>query len=445
MNQRERIKLRFPSFLKMKKVICVLIVLLATNVIFAQEILGSKREAFMLLPATAVASGAVMNFEYSPSGNLIFLKRMAGKEMLSLLEMKPPKEKIRSHVFNVKTGISKEIPLDDPNGTLEVTILGDDQHLFFSDRTRPTYQGFYNLMSGAIAATKLDLNKIFFTGNVVGFGWLMVEESETDALIVTPQGANHKLTLGSSIGIQQPYKQDQNFIYAAGYSRPFGKYYNLVIRKTDFSVQPIVIPKQEFFSLEASGVDPIFSIQKSDHSTALRYEYLIRSEELSSVMKTREAERRRAENLKSIIPKSVDLSIEDTLARVSPSQKTVAYITGGALLIREITPIDSKLAEKAEESKLKAKAIQEAKQVGTAINIFAADNDDQLPSGEDFNQKLGPYLKNPKVLDGFTFNSKYKNMGEMKDPANEEMGFKSAPGGRAVVYGDGSVRWKPNS
>lgn len=422
----------------MKKFGFTVSILLVSSLAFSQEMLGSKKEAFMLLPANAIASGAVVQFDYSPNGNHIFYKRLSGKDILSLVDSKPPKEKIKNFVYSIKTGTSKEILLDDLNGTLAISPLGDDQHLFFSDYSRPAYQGFFNMNTGLVTKTAIDARKIFHTGDSPGSGWLMLEESDSEVLILTPQGAKHKVNLGTGLGIQRPYKEDTRYIYAGGYSRPPGRYYSLTINKADFTVKTSPITQKEFWMLGESPGFPILGIDTENDLVQLQYDTVPLPGNFSPKIKLEAS-------VPSIIPRSVNLTVADSLAKLAPKLNSVCYLNGGALLIREIVPVDPKLAEKVEESKLKQKALQEAKQVGLAIHLFAADNDDQLPSGEDFNQKLNPYLRDSKMLDGFTFNSKYKNMNEMKDPANEEIGFKPGPGGRAVVYGDGSVRWKPNS
>lgn len=381
-----------------------------------------------------------MEFFYSPGGNLIFYKFLPGKDVKALVEEKPPTSATKNFIYSVKLGTSKQINLQDPNSQLRVSLLGDEKHLFFFDPSRPTYQGFYNLATGAVVPTKIDPMRIFYLGDLEGSSWLMVEQSESEALIVTPQGTTHKVNLGTNLGFQRPYKEDATFIYAGGYSRPMGQFYRLTIRKSDFQFTATSITREEFFKLGSFEPTPKLFVSSLDPVGTVEYQFV----PLPGAPPNRGGKKEISDEMKSIIPKSVDLTIGNTKIEMSPKETSVAYLSGGALLIREIVPIDPNLALKAEEAKLKAQAIREAKMIGLAIAMFAADSDDLLPSGEDFNQKLTPYLKDAKALQGFTFNSKKKNFSEMKDPGNEEIGFKSGPGGRAVVYGDGSVRWKPN-
>ena len=93
---------------------------------------------------------------------------------------------------------------------------------------------------------------------------------------------------------------------------------------------------------------------------------------------------------------------------------------------------------------LKAEAISKSKQVGIALILFASDMEDVLPNGENFVNKLQPYLKNRKMLDGFNYTFAGGPMDQIKDPARTELGFTMAPGGRAVVYADGHAQWVPD-
>lgn len=103
------------------------------------------------------------------------------------------------------------------------------------------------------------------------------------------------------------------------------------------------------------------------------------------------------------------------------------------------------LAMKALEAAEKARIISDAKQVATAMHIYAADYDDNLPSNNgDWMEALFPYTKNRQLFDGFVYTFGGGNLNDIKDPSTTELGYKEGPGGRAVAYADGHVRWIPN-
>ena len=130
--------------------------------------------------------------------------------------------------------------------------------------------------------------------------------------------------------------------------------------------------------------------------------------------------------------------------QLGPTEKSIAYIDNGALLLREIRPFDHELAERMKIEALKAEALSRAKRVGTALMMYAADMDDVLPNGENFVGRLSPYLKNRQMLDGFSYTFAGGPVTQLKDPASTELGFTMGPGGRAVVYADGHAKWVPD-
>lgn len=128
-------------------------------------------------------------------------------------------------------------------------------------------------------------------------------------------------------------------------------------------------------------------------------------------------------------------------AQLPPGERYVAYVVEGALFTRQIVELSLDQYRQMKESASRTIAISNAKQVALGIMMYAADNDDTL--GPDF--KIGdlyPYLKNNSILDGFTLVWPGGNMNDVKDPANTVLGYTDGPGGRAVAYLDGHVKWE---
>jgi prepilin-type processing-associated H-X9-DG protein len=90
----------------------------------------------------------------------------------------------------------------------------------------------------------------------------------------------------------------------------------------------------------------------------------------------------------------------------------------------------------------KAVAISNAKQAGLALLMYSQDYDETLPTGDDINTKLAPYLKNTDPLDGFSYTYPGGKLGDIANPSETVLGIVSGPGGHAIVYADGHVRWK---
>lgn len=130
---------------------------------------------------------------------------------------------------------------------------------------------------------------------------------------------------------------------------------------------------------------------------------------------------------------------------LSPAMNAVFYTTKGVPMVRGLVSMPKELALKALQAAEKAKAISDAKQVATALLIYSADYDDNLPNNNgDWMEALYPYTKDRQLLDGFVYTFGGGNLADIEEPATTEIGYKEGPGGRAVAYADGHVKWIPN-
>jgi hypothetical protein len=89
--------------------------------------------------------------------------------------------------------------------------------------------------------------------------------------------------------------------------------------------------------------------------------------------------------------------------------------------------------------------LSNAKQLGLAALMYAQDYDEVLPTGDGINGKLAPYLKNESLFDGFTYTFGGGSLSGIDKPAETELGFVTGPGGRAIIFIDGHVKWKPDN
>lgn len=126
---------------------------------------------------------------------------------------------------------------------------------------------------------------------------------------------------------------------------------------------------------------------------------------------------------------------------VSPTSDAIYYESQGLGMVRMLPRISKEAASKA----IQALAVRDAKQVGLALLMYSSDYDDEMPiNNGDWMDNVLPYTKDRGVLDGFTYTYSGGSLTEVKDPAKTEIGYKEGPGGRAVVYADGHVKWIPN-
>ena len=132
-------------------------------------------------------------------------------------------------------------------------------------------------------------------------------------------------------------------------------------------------------------------------------------------------------------------------AEVSPDEKAVLFLEAGVAQVRMLTAIDKALWQSQREAAERMVAISNAKQCATAMMMYAADYDDVLPiNGGDWKDSVYPYIKSSSIMRDFVYTYSGGNLGSADDPSTTELGYIDGPGGRAVAYLDGHVKWIPN-
>lgn len=125
----------------------------------------------------------------------------------------------------------------------------------------------------------------------------------------------------------------------------------------------------------------------------------------------------------------------------SPVMNEVAYQQSGALFVRALIEVPRKAYDAAKLAARKGQLLMQAKQVGLAAIMYAADNDDILPS-KNVNEILLPYLKDAGLLSNFVWTFGGGNANDVKAPAATPLGYVPGPGGLfAVVFVDGHAKW----
>lgn len=131
-------------------------------------------------------------------------------------------------------------------------------------------------------------------------------------------------------------------------------------------------------------------------------------------------------------------------AWLSPALDRVAFIQEGRLFSRDIVSVDRAQFEQAMAMAERQKAMNEAKQVATAMMIYAADYDDLLPQGANWQDRVHPYVKDKSLFDGFVYLLDGQDGTKIDSPSTTELGYKRVKGGRVVAYADSSVRFVPD-
>lgn len=139
----------------------------------------------------------------------------------------------------------------------------------------------------------------------------------------------------------------------------------------------------------------------------------------------------------------VDLSDDGGL--IAPNDRFIAYVHYGHAFVRQVVPANVELLKRAKVDAERSVVISRAKQCAAAILMYAGDYDDIAPAAAEFTVDLiMPYLKNESMASGFIYTFRGGDMTKVENPTETEMGYIMGPGGRAVAYLDGSVRWVPD-
>jgi len=143
-------------------------------------------------------------------------------------------------------------------------------------------------------------------------------------------------------------------------------------------------------------------------------------------------------------PKAALVAADAENVKLSPDGSYVAYESQTNLFVRKLkvlTPAEYQAMLDAAE---KLQLMSQTKQLGVAMMIYAADNDDRLPGKDGFLSVLSPYVKDTSIFQGFAYQMNGEDLTKVQDPANQVVGYTQGKSGRAVLYSDGHVRWIPN-
>ena len=97
-----------------------------------------------------------------------------------------------------------------------------------------------------------------------------------------------------------------------------------------------------------------------------------------------------------------------------------------------------------QEQAQRAAAMSSGKQLGLAVLMYTQDYDEVLPTPEGIEDKIEPYLKNRELFSGFVYIFPGGSLADIKNPVETELGYVNGPKGRAIIYVDGHVKWRPD-
>lgn len=127
----------------------------------------------------------------------------------------------------------------------------------------------------------------------------------------------------------------------------------------------------------------------------------------------------------------------------------VVYQSQGALFAAPLVKMDrAAFIGKRREAQKTATVIQ-AKQIALGLMMYAQDYDERFPTSGDAAEVVQPYIKNSDIFNnpetgkpGLQLVYKQTGLADYKTPSTDVLGYLSGPGGRAVIYVDGHIKWE---
>ncbi|MFZ4507503.1 MAG: hypothetical protein ACOYON_07380 [Fimbriimonas sp.] len=141
----------------------------------------------------------------------------------------------------------------------------------------------------------------------------------------------------------------------------------------------------------------------------------------------------------------VCITTDGTMGSMAPDLSAVAYVSKGMAVVRGIVSMPADLFAKAQQAALIASLMSDAKQLALGLILHASDNDDKmLGQGSDWRTAIDPYMKNSGLGQNFVLTFAGGDLSKVESPATTVLGYIDGPGGRAVAYVDGHVKWIKN-
>ncbi len=122
-------------------------------------------------------------------------------------------------------------------------------------------------------------------------------------------------------------------------------------------------------------------------------------------------------------------------AQMSPRGDAVLYLSQGVALV---TPL-AHLPREAFTRTLRDLVLRNAKQAAVSLLMYCQDYDEVFPATADV---TSPYLRDDSVLDGLNYTYGGGALKDIGKPSETILGTYPGPGGVAILYADGHVKWK---
>jgi hypothetical protein len=136
------------------------------------------------------------------------------------------------------------------------------------------------------------------------------------------------------------------------------------------------------------------------------------------------------------------LSSDSTGGELMARAEMALFQSQGAVWATPLLPMDRAAYLVMKQKADRALVMSRAKQAALALLMYTQDYDDTLPDGDGLLDKLLPYAKDASIFDGFNYTYPGGPLADIASPAETVIGTMNGPGGHAVIYVDGHVRWQ---
>jgi len=387
----------------------------------AQDIFGTDEEAFVLLPAEVISGGPTRDAAFSHSGRWVTYQKRTYSSLPDLLSTKESPN-WRWFAYDRKTKSTKSLTVPADIDTIEV--MGDDATVFVAGED---YFGFFSLTTAKFTRLEIPDGYDLLSEGIPTFAPYAFLQKDDHYCIIFPDATRLEFDAkGFDVGDGIGYDQHNIYFYATRGTGNAEKSGRLAVSKATAQLAFAELTDDEVVRLvrSLSPVEHAFVFTNRNENVYVQAE-----------------EEPPAKPGKLPFDARVGAGSDYAISRM---KELVVYYDAGALLLREIKPVDIQLAKSAVDEALRQKLLKKAKTVGIALMLYAADWDDVMPGQENWQTDVLPYTKDAELLKEFNYTFRGGNIAEIKNPESIEMGFVLGPNGRAVVYLDGHTKWVSN-
>ena len=295
-----------------------------------QDMFGDDKHSYVLLPAEVVSSGIVSQVDFSPSRRYVIYRRADIATYEASLVNKDVPQKFQWFRYDTVSKVNQKIQV--PESTQELMVLGDDQSVYYIGGELGKEQGFLDLRNGAITKTSFDLMTLVYTGDETFAPFFIFKTGDFNVQLLKPSGQTISFVLPVKLRYFRPIGSNAKTITFTAMGE--GKRGNLTYHYGD--------AKAVFKELSSDELD------KQRREAEPRNLFWFENIGDLAYVKLMDLPK----NLVTDLPKMAKLGRADCLPRFGTN--SVVYEDAGALLIREIKPLDTALARKLQMEAAKA-------------------------------------------------------------------------------------------